>query len=63
MTKPGFFANDLSRQSWRRERAEARQEARDARSPQEQLQLLERRGHGHCQEAESLRQEISDGTD
>lgn len=42
----------------RREDARVRQEARDARSPQEQLDLLVERGHGHCAEADRLRKEV-----
>lgn len=45
----------------RRERAQQafhRKMQREQRSAREQLELLIRRGHGHCREAERLRKEI-----
>lgn len=38
--------------------AEERAEARQSRSDEEQLDLLESRGHGHCGEAQTLRLKI-----
>ena len=43
----------------RREEAEERQAERNTRSPEVQLSRLERQGHGHCKEADKLREQIS----
>jgi hypothetical protein len=49
-----------NRRSERQEEAEARQKARNARSDAEQLRLLEEKGHGHCREAQRLREKLND---
>lgn len=43
----------------RRTNALIRQEVRSKRSDREQLQYLEDRGHGHCKEAEKLREQFA----
>lgn len=47
------------RQRTRREEAEKRQKRSDHRDAVTQLRQLELRGHGHCEEAEWLREEIA----
>ena len=47
------------RKQARRLAAEERQAARDARTDEEQLKSLERRGHGHCKEAQRLRERLA----
>lgn len=44
----------------RRKEADARQAARDVRGDEEQLASLEVRGHGHCKEAQRLRDRLED---
>ena len=46
------------RRKQRREEAEERAAARKKRSDSEQLQHLERAGHGHCREAIRLRENL-----
>ena len=43
----------------KQQQAASRQDARDARSPGQQVALLVERGHGHCEEAKRLRKENS----
>lgn len=43
----------------KRERSQVRQEFRATLSDQEQLDRLVARGHGHCQEAERLRERLN----
>lgn len=50
----------MKRRSERREEAQVRQEARDARTDQSQVALLELHGHGHCREAVRLRKRIKE---
>lgn len=49
----------LVERTLRREQAEARQAKRAERTDEEQLALLEERGHPHCAEAEKLRARIA----
>jgi hypothetical protein len=48
----------IERQAIKRADAEKRQKQYEARSPQQQLDLLVERGHGHCGEAVALRAQI-----
>lgn len=43
----------------KREEAEQRQAAHNARTPQERLDVLIARGHGHCGEALSLKASLA----
>jgi len=50
----GKRKNRDTRRNKRREEAQARQAERDKRTPEQQLELLNKRGHGHCAEAKRL---------
>ena len=50
----------MKRRRERREEAQLRQEARDARTDHDQIALLKRGGHGHCREAVRLRKRIEE---
>jgi hypothetical protein len=43
------------------EKVAARQELRNQRTDMQQLQLLEKKGHGHCKEAKKLRERLGMG--
>lgn len=49
----------LIERTLRREQAEARQAQRNTRTDEEQLALLEERGHPNCAEAKKLRARIN----
>lgn len=51
--------NLVDRVKSRQESAIERQEARDKRTDRQQLDLLVKRGHGHCKEAEKLRARLN----
>lgn len=47
-------SNFPTRRDQRRDEANRRAEKRNNRTPEEQLERLRKRGHGHCKEAQRL---------